>query len=182
MNKTPSNNNFYPKIWEPDLVPSQERFLSYVSVLPLSFQNIFLSLSVSLLLGVSTFQNLKIIRISRFIVQTEHFHSWNDQMLFILLLLTLFMAITAITLILFPRRPKRLKPHTYDIVNYIYCFTLFTKYLIDQIEQKLTIKQLMKILKQKNKTPKKSENMFFLSRKMEENLLACTFCFQPTPS
>ena len=43
---------------------------------------------LSLLLGVSTFQTLKIIRISIFIEQTEHFRSWNDQMLFILLLLT----------------------------------------------------------------------------------------------
>ena len=43
---------------------------------------------LSFLLGVSTFQTLKIIRISIFIEQTEHFRSWNDQMLFILLLLT----------------------------------------------------------------------------------------------
>ena len=89
---------------------------------------------LSLLLGVSTFQTLKIIRVSIFIVQAKHFRSSNDQMLFILLLLTFFKAITAITLILFPRRPKRLKPHTYEIVNYIYYFTVFTKYLRDQIE------------------------------------------------
>ena len=44
------------------------------------------------------------------------------------------MAISAVTLILFHRRPKRLKPNTYEIVNYIYYFTVFTKYLSDQIE------------------------------------------------
>ena len=46
----------------------------------------------------------------------------------------IFMAISAVTLILFHRRPKRLKPNTYEIVNYIYYFTVFTKYLSDQIE------------------------------------------------
>ena len=67
---------------------------------------------LSVLLGVSTFQTFKIICVSISIVQTEHFRSWNDQILFILLLITFFMGITAMTLILFPRRPKRLKPHT----------------------------------------------------------------------
>ena len=132
MKKSPSNYKFLSKKLGTSLGAVIEK-MTFLCECPTSLIcKIFLS--VSLLLGVSTFQTLKVILVSIFIVQKKHFLSWNDQILFILVLLKLFMVVTAVSLILFPRRSKLLRPHTYEIVNCIYYFTVFTKYLSDQIE------------------------------------------------